>query len=756
MSGILQLINTFGPSGPFAVKNSLRLRSSASAYLSRTITLSATWTLSIWVKRGALGVTSPIFGGSVLFNSNDTLTAGTLTTTAVYRDPSAWYHIVVSNSGCYVNGISVGSTATGILVSPLIGSNAVNYFDGYLAEINLIDGQALTPSSFGAFDATSGVWQPVKYSGTYGTNGFYLKFSDTTSTTTLCYDYSGNGNNWTPNNISLTSGSTYDSMLDSPTNYDNGGTGVGNYAVFNPLLLWYTNAPAFTVSNGNLSVSESSATTWGSVATTIACPTSGKWYCEITATSVGAAKFAFIGITSTTSVAAIPGQVAGSYAYQADGTKWNNASSSSYGATYTSGDVIGIAYDADSATLTFYKNGTSQGTAFTSITAGSYYFVVGDYATTQSNVFDGNFGQRPFAYTPPTGFKALNTQNLPAASIVNGASFMAATLYTGTGANQSISDAVNGVSFQPDLVWTKARSAAIAGLMYDSVRGATKYIQTNSTAAEGTGADSLTAFNANGFSAGADTSTTGVNQNGTTYVGWQWKAGGTAVTNTAGSITSQVSANTTAGFSVATLTSQASGSGTFGHGLGVAPSMVITKIRTAATDWAVYHAGLTSAAYWIPLNKTDAQSTSINAWNNTAPTSSVVSLGPAYAGSYSIVAYCFAAIPGYSAFGSYTGNGSSDGPFVFTGFRPRWIMIKRSDNVSNWWILDTARNTYNVVGNYLEANLSDAEVNVSSTYPWDILSNGFKARASSAVNDSGATYIYAAFAENPLKYSLAR
>ena len=235
---------------------------------------------------------------------------------------------------------------------------------------------------------------------------------------------------------------------------------------------------------------------------------------------------------------------------------------------------------------------------------------------------------------------------------------------------------------------------------------------------------------------------------------WQWKAGGTAVTNTAGSITSQVSANTTSGFSVATLTTQASGSGTFGHGLGVAPSMVILKIRTAATDWAVYHSGFTSAAYYLFLNTTAAQANAINTWNSTAPTSSVVTLGAAYAGSYSVVAYCFAAIPGYSAFGSYTGNGSSDGPFVYCGFRPRSILYKRSDSTANWIAIDTSTSPYNAAPNYLQPNLSNAE---GSDNVFDIVSNGFKFRSSSTVqNASGGTYIYAAFAENPFKYSLAR
>ena len=749
MSGILQLINTF-PSGGFAVKNSLRLRSSASAYLSRTITLSATWTLSVWVKRGALGVTSPIFGASVLFNSNDTLTAGTLTTTAVYRDPSAWYHIVVSNSGCYVNGVSVGSTATGILVSPLIGSNAINYFDGYLAELNFVDGQALTPSSFGAFDATSGVWQATKYSGTYGTNGFYLKFSDTTSTTTLCYDYSGNSNNWTPNNISLTAGSTYDSMLDSPTNYDNGGNGVGNYCVMNPL-----DTSGSTI-NANLSVNTVGYSLYGTTRATFGM-SSGKWYWEVTPTSFGDG--GTIGIsTASAAISAQLGANAYGWGYLNGGSTYTNSSASSYGASYTTNDVIGVAFDADAGTLTFYKNNASQGTAFSGLTSGPYFPTVSDNGGgSTGSVFAVTFGQRPFAYTPPTGFKALNTQNLPAPSIQNGSNFMAATLYTGNGATQNIINANNCVSFQPDFVWVKNRANSGADhALVDSVRGAAYWLASNLTQAESNNTAMVTSINSTGFTVGASNMT---NQSGVGLVGWQWKAGGTAVTNTAGSITSQVSANTTAGFSVVTYTGNGTNPGaTIGHGLGVTPSMIITKARSTTGEWPSYHVsiGVTNTLY---LNATYAASTYVNRFSAVSSTtfttgsngSELNTNGTTY------VAYCFAAITGYSAFGSYTGNGSADGPFVYTGFRPRYVLFKNTtDGTVNWWVFDSSRNTYNVVNTGLTTNLSGSE-STNTAFNMDLLSNGFKLRnTNNSQNTSGATYIYAAFAESPLKFSLAR
>ena len=746
-------------SGSFQVSNSLRLRASASAYLSKTLTLSATWTLSLWIKRGKLGVTSPIFGSSIAFNSNDTLTAGTLTTTAVYRDPSSWYHIVVSNSGCYVNGVSVGSVTTGILVNPSIGNYLTNYFDGYMAEVNFIDGQALTPSSFGSINATTGVWQPARYTGSYGTNGFYLKFNNGTSTTTLGNDSSGNNNNWTTNNISLTAGSTYDWMIDSPTSYAGSSYGVGNYAVLSPLITGNVIAP----SSGNLDSSLSSGVNAYFCTVGTMAVASGKWYweCSITARDSGAGQWVQLGIVSrtttyTNNALGFSGNMSNGYAYFNDGYKAGQGSTGAYAATFTTSDVIGVALDLGAGTLTFYKNGTSQGQAFSGITsAESWLPIIQIYRSSgTTNSAWINFGQRPFSYTPPAGYKSLCTQNLPAPAIYNGANHMAATTYTGNGSTQSISNAVNSVSFQPDFVWLKSRSNAYSHKLYDSIRGVYKELNSDSTAAESTDTNQLTAFNSNGWSVGSGL---GSNGSGSTFVGWQWKAGGTAVTNTSGTITSSVSANTTAGFSVVTYTGT-NVTSTVGHGLGVAPSMLILKRGNSTSNWGVYHSAL-SANGAVFLDLTDAYS-SPGPWNNTAPTSSVFTIATgsslnASGGTY--VAYCFAAISGYSAFGSYTGNGSADGPFVYTGFRPRFILIKGSSFVSNWFIEDASRNGYNVnSGVALRPNLSNAE-DGTTIYDLDILSNGFKLRSSSGdSNSSGATFIYACFAENPFQNSLAR
>ena len=339
---------------------------------------------------------------------------------------------------------------------------------------------------------------------------------------------------------------------------------------------------------------------------------------------------------------------------------------------------------------------------------------------------------------------------------------MDATTYTGTNAALTVSNADNGTTgFQPDFVWFKLRSSVSRNTLFDSVRGNTKVVWSDSTDAEGTatGGTGLTSFNTNGFTLGTEIAGTSgsTNFNGSTYVAWQWKANGTAVSNTSGTITSSVSANTTAGFSIVTFTGTGANL-TFGHGLSTAPAFVIMKTRNqggAGYKWVVYHSsiGNTGALF---LNGTDATSTSSGYWNNTSPTSSVVSIGTAIntSGTDTFVAYCWTPIAGFSQFGSYTGNGSADGPFVYLGFRPKFVLLKRSSAVGNWIIYDASRNTYNVANNMLFPNTADAEDTGGAI---DILSNGFKARSTSASwNGSGDTYIYAAFAENPTKFANAR
>jgi hypothetical protein len=795
-----------GPvTGGYQIERSLRFNSADSAYLNRTPASAGnrkTWTWSGWVKRGALGTDQWVLavGGSteytiVRFNTTNTLEYDRVVSsaidaqkisTAVYRDPSAWYHIVIVEDALntvariYVNGSEVAystndnpSNVNGAVnntvvhtMSGVLSGVGTNYFNGYMTEINFIDGQALTPSDFGETDTDTGVWKPKAYSGTYGTNGFFLNFSDNsgTTSTTLGKDSSGNGNNWTPNNFSVTAGAGNDSMVDSPTAYGTdtgaGGSVRGNYCTWNPLDAT-GNA---TLSNGNLQgVTVGVNGRKGTIAAS-----SGKWYWEATCISGDYAgvglRFGIDNISTPVGSGVRPGNTATSYVYTSwNGRKNNNSTSTAYGSTYTTNDVISVALDLDNGRIWWAKNGVWQASgdpaagtnaAFTGI-SGSYTAIFGD--DTGGGITIGiNFGQRAFAYTAPSGFKALCTTNLPtptigATSTTLAGKYFNAVPYTAT---ENVASSITGVGFQPDFVWVKTRADAASHALTDAVRGVEKALFTNTTGAEVTSSTYLTSFNSDGFTQGG-----AGNFARNSLVAWNWNAGGSNATNTSGTITSTVRANTTSGFSIATFTKNATTSETIGHGLGVAPSMIIVKTRQSSgyTSWAVWHTSIGIGNY-LELNTTAASQASSTIWNNTLPTSTVFSMGTAWTNTQNMVAYCFAPVAGYSAFGSYTGNGSADGPFVYTNFRPRWIMYKRTDTSgSSWVVIDTARDTYNYSDKELYPNLSNSENTGSARI--DILSNGYKIRSDSTygyINASGGTYIYMALAESPFKFSLAR
>ena len=804
--------------GGYFINNSLRFRSSASAYLNRTNgtpTSGSIFTHSFWVKRGTLGANQSLIAGQrptnfdrIYFETGNTLfyqwNDGTsnlayVQTTQVFRDPSAWYHIVVATDTTqatasnrvkiYINGVQVtaltettyptqNSTSyfntNAVTLNIGRSTNASMYFDGYMAEVNFIDGQALTPSSFGETNSLTGQWIAKKYLGTYGTNGFYLKFADTSDNTaaTIGKDSSGNGNNWTPNNISKTAGVTYDFMTDSPTV----GPLASNYAVMSPLIRQGNSSTDFT-SDGNLKYTVGSNGGYTSSTFATIPMTSGKWYAEVYINAAVTAQW--VGVSSDVPKAGLGTYGSGGtrnpgYAYKVNtGNKCNNDNTgTAYAASSTTGDIIGIAMDADAGSITFYKNGTSLGVAYTGMTNTGDGWVFGSDSDPNGS-FHWNFGQRPFSYTPPTGYNALNTYNLSAPTISNGALHMASNLWTANVASPTTGQKSIAVGFQPDLVWSKNRSDAESHYWVDSVRGdnsGSKWLRSSATAAEGTDAvGSSTAkyvFSSTGFDIVDTDSTAGevyYTPTSRTYVGWAWKAGGTAVTNTNGTISSQVSANPTAGFSVLTYTGTGANA-TVGHGLGVAPNMVITKRRNLADGWVTFHTSLASAAHILSLQATGAQVSSATVYNSmTTRNSTVYSIGTDTSTNTSTatyVAYVFAAVAGYSAFGSYTGNGSTDGPFVYTGFRPRFILIRSTSNLRDWLIYDTvASNPFNTGSDGpLVASSTDVTSYDGTAYTFfDILSTGFKPRNSTTnLNASGETHIYAAFAENPFKYSNAR
>jgi hypothetical protein len=778
-------------SGGYDINNSLRFRSSNSAYLSRTFTTPTNnkiFTWSGWVKRGQISTSTSqnLFrsggGGSTTgFRFSDTTgdanmdgirfffdngASGDLKTTQIFRDPSAWYHLVVAvdttqataanRVKMYINGNQITAFGTATYpaqnYTPQINSAIAHSigiyltgpqepFDGYMADINFIDGQALTPSSFGETDTTTGSWKPKAYTSTYGTNGFYLKFSDIATTSGsnagLGKDFSGNANYWTTNNISVTAGVTYDAMIDSPTLTS---ATVANYAVLNPIDKNLSNV---TISNANLTLNTSD-TNYGTRSTIFV--SSGKWYWEATISAVGTSAV-LVGIADAAWSENYVGSSSGSYGYFSQtGTKANNASFVSYGASYTTNDVIGIALDMDAGTLTFYKNNTSQGTAYTGLSG----LFSPAFSGQTSSVINANFGQRPFSYTPPTGFVRLNTFNLPDSTIVKGNTVMNAITYTGNGSTQT----VTGLDFTPGMLWIKDRSAITNHQVNDQVRGVGRELQPDETSAE-TNNNIVTAFNSNGFSISSNGN---VNANGNSYVAWSWKANGAGSSNTSGSITSSVSVNATAGFSVVTYTGNGTSGATIGHGLGVAPKMIIVKSRSSAYGWSTYHASL-GATYLLKLNTT-AAATNVGVtgyWNNTAPTSTVFSIGndaEVNLNTATFVAYCWAEIAGYSKFGSYVGNGSADGTFVYLGFRPEFIMVKKTNTGNNWVMEDSSRSSFNVVNKYLAADDPQAE-STNSQVNIDFLSNGFKLRSAFDIVNAG-DYIYMAFAENPFKNANAR
>ena len=887
---------------------SLRFNSGDSAYLSKTFSSAGNrkkWTWSGWLKRTATG-TNCLF--SAQGSSNHTLllfygstqkfaivpqagqAGATFQSNALHRDPSAWYHIVIAldttqstasnRLKAYRNGVEMTwSSSTypsqneewniNIAGAHNIGrsTQADSYLDGYLADVHFIDGSQLEPTSFGAFD-DNGVWQAATYSGTFGTNGFHLKFDDASSNAALGTDSSGNSNTWTVNNflaaapgVSITSikfdcqsnsgahmrkffigstavtssvyttatnnisqydsghgsgqfpnahdgneatnldwkfgditytftnksanyvefighmvngtvqinGTTYtpvasgtssggrtiyritlvdpadvDSLFDAPTNGTQSDTGAGGevsgcYATLNPL------AGAPTLSNGNLDWSIEAKSAFSTIGVT-----SGKYYAELTM----GANSAWVGlsinpnnrlsISGSETVFAVINDSTTRYAV-------NSTKSSDTGATFTTNDVIGIALDAGGKTCDIYKNNTKILT-FNSFTIDGPYFIGIDRSGAVSGTHSINFGQRAFAYTAPSGYKALCTTNLPTPTIADGSTAFDAKLYTGDGTGQTIT----GLGFSPDLVWIKQRNATRFHVLFDTVRGANERLRANSTAAEATQTDHLSAFTSDGFTVQTSAN---VNASSGSYVAWAWDAGSSTASNTDGSITSNVRANQTAGFSIVEYTGNATNS-TVGHGLNAAPELIIIKLREDASGWAVYHDAIgTSTNNYIELQSTAAAGQDNTAFQNTAPTSSVFSIGTKAAvnnSGDSHIAYCISPVVGYSAVGSYEGTGAADN-FVYTGFRSRLVWIKEVDNANPWFIYDTARNTYNTIDNILWANASSSESTIgagdgTNQNGLQILSNGFAIpHTLTATNRSGSTFIFCAWAENPFQ-----
>jgi len=782
-------------------------------YLTQTFSSSGDrddYTRSVWIKRSSLGSDMQIFdtgpdGGNNLerlsFNSDNSIswvvndsnvTQYNYKTSAVFRDPTAWMHIVCSRTGTtltlYINGIVVTAFATSTnngttnngrwtyTDQNLIGRyylSASEYFNGYLAEIIQIDGTALGADSFGEFD-TNGNWVPIDPSGlTFGTNGFWLDFADSAD---LGNDVSGNGNDWTLNSVTSANATS-----DRPADDATADPVVGNYCTWNPLAM--NSSP--TVSEGNLKIAGNSATNYRAVPTII--PSSGKWHYEWQWQGPTIAAGTFIGVEAsrtTNYIASVsqPGATSTSWgASTENSTTLRVYHNSSYNDrtipfTFVQNDYIVCDFDVDAGDIwlgvhdvsggtTYWVNGSGTFTStfpsgsptYSGVTMadGVLFPAVGTYTSTYYG--KANFGQNTFVSSQPTDFKALNTANLPAPTVTDPSAYFQSLLYTGTGAELAVTGFTDGAgnNITPDFVWVKDRDFNTNHQLVDAVRGATYELNPNLGNTESTVAQGVKSFDSGGFTLGTDA---GYNDPGTTYVAWCLKAGGAGSSNTDGSTTSTVSVAAHGGFSIGTYPGTGSAA-TVGHGLSRAPEWVIVKMTagTGTQNWTVFQKNIFDGASnaYIILNLPDA-STSGASFSSTAPTASVFSVGndATNQSSSTFVFYAFAKTPGFIASGKYTGNGSTDGPYVVvddggSGFRPAFVLIKNSSNATgyDWQIVDATRDPYNPANKNLSPNLITAE---GSGLNIDFTANGFKPRVSSnSVNASGNTYIYLAFAEYP-------
>ena len=812
---------------------SLRFDDGSSHKLTRTFSSDVDndkkMTISVWAKRGNVdtGSTQVIlanytavrFLGELCFDTNTdrirfrpggngdgSSNAYKVATTAEFRDVGSWYHIVLAYDTTqstdtdrvkiYVNGEqqTVAADGSGQSFPPLNYGHEYSYngayntigefgasfnsgfLDGYLSELNFIDGLTLDPTYFG--ETKNGVWIAKEYTGSYGTNGYRLEFKNTSvgtgSSSTIGADTSGNDNHWTSSGIAA-----HDcNMPDSPEN---------NWCTLNPLELDENNSGAATL-EGNLKWTNVNA----NIGSTFGFGTQGgKYYWEYLYVSSTDGNH-YQGVTlQKDGISLTNAYSTGIALYFNDGTtRVDGTSGTGFGGQIGADNIIQFKLDLDNGTLQFGKNNTYID-ALTLPTSVGGWRAGGIQAAGSggTRVFVANYGQDSsfagnktaqgntdanglgdFYYAVPSGFLAVCSANLPEPTIGPNSATQAddhfnTVLWTGNGSN---SHGITGVGFKPDWVWIKERTNASSQYLIDSSRGlgtgdSFRALLSDNVDSEYTGLnDQLRTLDSDGFTLDDNTDTNFyVNRNNETYVAWNWKAnGGTTSSNSDGSQTTTVQANTTAGFSIVLYTGTGS-TDTFGHGLGAVPKWFFTKTRSTTGDWIVYHAGNTSAPEtdFLKLNENNATEDLNTMYNDTAPTSTVFTLstnGDVNTSGRTQVGYFFAEVEGYSKFSSYTGNGNADGPFVFTGFRPAWVLIKNTARGADWRLHDIARQPTNDDGGHiLLPNSSSSEV--TSEYDIDFLSNGFKLKSGDVYeNGSGELIIYAAFAEQPFKYANAR
>ena len=885
------------------ISRALRFNSGDGTYLNKTPSQGSRqrFTWSGWVKKGTYTSNTTFFSaGSDGSNRSHFMFDGTLhqlrffdlptstglVTTDVFQDLNAWYHLVLAvdtTQGTaanrvkfYVNGRQItdfssetypGPNANMMMTSAVehrIGSGIAygEHFDGYLADVHLVDGSQLDASSFGSFDSDN-VWQPKAYGAAHGTAGFHLKFDDTSTNSALGTDsagsndfavynlisqansldsfkvygnatnsgYSGstnigslgtlqgsnvtsfdtgstayngvtldfntvgnhsvyafpfldassanvnvyisdNGTSWTAITKGQTpytftgryiqwgrTGSGYgdqyfrsasgfenvDSVIDTPSNQTpDSGNNVGNYATLNPLRPSTSYQGVF--SNGNLKFLRSGSG-YASCTSSVGMKT-GKWYCEFTKTRTGTNVVA--GIIDETPIVDYFDRNSGGYGWRSDGVKtWNNASHGNIGG-YQPGDVLGMAFDADAKAVYFYKNGSQVGsyTGMTSTPSDGYWFFA--WSAYDGAAVNVNFGQKPFTHTPPTNYKPLCSTDQTQQTITNGADHIGISTWRGNGGTQT----VTGYNFSPDFVWIKdiTNGATDYHVAIDVLRGGTDVLFPSEPIDSETQSGAITQFNSDGYNLG---SWQAVNRSNRDFVGWGWNADTAESTNDDGSVQSQIRKNTAAGFSIVKYSYTGTGAQTVGHGLGAVPDVVWRKPINLNESWSVYAAVLG----WG--NRTyldgDAATSGTTTFSSSAPSSTVTRINNSNTGNY--VEYVFRQIQGYSRFGAYSAQSTLNGPFIYTGFKSSFVMIRRTDAANNWVIYDSERDKGNKTSTRIYPDLNDGG-NSNTSHYIDITSNGFKINSPDGAllnkHTGSGNYFYMAFAEHPLRNARAR
>ena len=694
---------------------------------------------------------------------------------SILTDQSGWNHYVWTCAGgsasnrlnVYVNGVqrcsAVDTIPTGDPLWPIVsgywnmipGGNIASDLGGYwadiyMAEFHYIDGTVYAPTTFGRFNE-DGVWVPKTVTGvTYGTNGHYLKF-DPTDTYGVAHDSSGQGNHWTK--ISMQENADWRvgrdiGIKDTPTN---------NISILNRLPV---NAYGdVTFSSGALTAT-AGANAYAYTVSPFPCRQKTYWETYIEVAGGGAVGMGNVEKYRDHGLGAIGGGTSYSFGWNTAGNFYYNGSSNPSGSlspsSWTNGDTLMQAYDPATGKYWTGKNGTWDNSGDPG-TGANPTWTWPDAATRTlmspgvnpyNATYSVNFGQYDYTYTVPTGFDAHKMDRGTNLTIKDPSQHFDVVTYTG---NTSSPPTVTGLNFQPDFIWIKITSTSSNHSLYDSVRGATKVICSSSNSVEET--DGTITPTADGFTVGTENSIIGsTNSNGQSYVAYCWKAGETFTPSQTGGLSNlSGSRNTDAGFSIVKYNGNGGTTATVGHGLNQAPQVILIKrLTTAADDWVVYHASM-GATYYAHLNTGDMPTTNAAYWNNTEPTDSVFTINSASGNNADddYIAYCWHGIEGYSKMGMYgTGNSAAQGPYVHTGFKPRYVMIMRyNGGGGHWYVYDSERTKQNPRNVALFAD--DATGNISRSIAF--LSTGFRITdGDSDINANNDSYIYWAFAEKPM------